>query len=342
MSDRFRLAVIGTGQITRAAHIPAALGSSKVELTAVVDSSPSRAEQTVRDFRLAAHVAARISEVRGDVDGALIATPNDTHCRLAVECLELGLPVLIEKPLATTIADGQAIVDAARRHSITAAVGYCTRFWENVRILGELLESKYFGAVRRFAYQLGMSDWAPPLTLYSFNRTAAGGGVLIVNGSHFLDRMLHWFGFPDEFEYRDDALDGPEANAVAGLRWTRNADLFGTLRLSKSMPLANGLVLDTEAGIVSLREDPLAHLMLRPHDRLLRLQIDRAAGEGVDGPASFRLQLEDFADACRRQRSPLVTAEEGLASLRLIDALYACRQPLDDTRPAPLEEALVP
>jgi predicted dehydrogenase len=317
------------------------LESPHVELAAVIDTSRSRAERVISDFQLRAKVASSISEVRDSVDGVIVATPNHTHSALAIECLTLGLPVLIEKPIASTVADAATVVAMAARSKLVASVGYCTRFWDNVCLLGELLDSNYFGAVHRFVYQLGISDWAPPVSGYSFSRAAAGGGVLIVNGSHFIDRMLHWFGFPDEVEYSDDSLGGPEATAVGSLQWSRERALQGTIRLSKVRRLPSGLVLETDAGIVTMHESAEAPLLWRPQDRAIELIINpRRPRLCPDDRAAFRLQLEDFVSACRNSQPPRVSAEEGLESLRMIDMLYARRRSVHEPR-TPAETARV-
>jgi predicted dehydrogenase len=202
-----------------------------------------------------------------------------------------------------------------------------------VELLGELLRQLHFGAVRRFVYQLGMADWAPPLSGYSFDRRAAGGGVLIVNGSHFLDRMLHWFGYPEECELFDDSQGGPEANAHARFRFHRgDATIDGLMRLSKTLRLPSGCVLETDEGVVVLREEPDSPIVWRPHAPAgIEAIIRRREASVLDSRAgAFVRQLEDFVCACRDGRSPRVGVDEGLLSLNLLEALYALRQPLTE------------
>src|SRR5262249_45655569 len=179
VSDVFRLAICGAGRVAAAAHVPAALASRAIELVALVDPTPGRAETLAASFDIRPEIRRRLADVLGRIDGAVIATPNHTHGELALECLAVGVPVLIEKPLATSAADAARIVRAAEEHRVTAAVGYNTRFTEGVELMASLLRARAFGAVRRFAYQTGSTGKWSPLSGYMLDRDAIGGGVVM-------------------------------------------------------------------------------------------------------------------------------------------------------------------
>jgi len=331
VTPRFRLAVCGLGRNSVAAHLPAALSSNALEVAALVDTSPARAERVAHDLGIRSHIATRLDAIFDAVDGVVISTPNDTHCALALECFEAGVPALIEKPLATSARDGERIVRAAADRGVVAAVGYNTRFAEGVELMGDLLRAETFGAVRRFAYQSGSTGKWSPLTAYTLDRGRTGGGVVMVSGTHFLDRMLAWFGRPTEVEYWDDARGGPEANALAIVRYrTAGGTLEGRIRLSKTVGLHNGFVMETARGTVVLPEGERASIVLRPDgDPALEAVLRRPSGGSLGRrPRHYQLQLEDFADACRARRPPRVSAQQGLESLRLIEELYARRRPL--------------
>lgn len=332
MMQKFRVAIIGTGQITAHGHLPAVLSSDATELVGLIDVVPDRAAELADKFRVRPKIAKQIDEVADQVDGVIIATPNHTHRSVAVDCLQKGLPVLIEKPLATTVADGEQIMEAAEASGALAAVGYCTRFHENAHILGSLIAQNYFGRIHRWVYQLGVRDWAAPLTGYSFRREAAGGGVLIVNGSHFLDRMLDWFGYPTTTAYFDDSMGGPEATARVELSFQgETVSMTGLIRLSKAFRLSNGFVMDTEAGIVVLPDGAEADITFRPEERPDLVMTIRPVKPNYDPEASpFQRQLEDFVEACWNDRAPMVSVQNGLTSMRLIEALYSQRQPLEE------------
>ncbi len=326
MPQKLRIAVVGTGQIADS-HVSAALALPDVEIACLVDPALDRARALAARYGLAARVAARLSEVLGDVDAAVIATPNDSHASLALECVSAGVAALVEKPLATTAADCERVVAAVEARHATLAVGYSTRFLWNVRFMQELLAAGELGQPRRFAYQYGFPGGWSSYSGYHLDRRAVGGGVLVTTGTHFLDRLLDWFGFPDSVECEDDSRGGPEANARAGFVWT--ARLAGSARFSRTVQLPGGIAVESERGIALLAESPTAPVRFRPHGSAYeselrpRAGVDEAVAKGI-----FRLQLEDFVAAVRERRSPRVDARAGLECARLVEALYAMRRPL--------------
>jgi len=330
MTSKFRLALAGAGMITRGSQLPAALASPVIEVAAIVDPMIERAKELARMFGIRPMVAARIEDIFGTCDGVVIATPNDSHRAVALACLQHKLPVLIEKPLATSYEEGLQIVRAAESTNTVVAVGYSSRHREEVPLLKRLLDEGYFGAVRRFAHQFGTPGGWAPLSAYNLDRRTAGGGVLVVTGTHFLDRLLYFWGYPDEASIEDDSLGGPEANCFATFRFKREPLLDGIARYSKTTKLAGGLVIDTEAGYVILRETDEARLILRPHaDHSIEHVIQRTASTAAR-PSEFQLQLEDFVNACHTGCAPRVDGRQGLESLRLLEQLYRNRRPINE------------
>ena len=328
----FRLALIGAGMAGEVLHLPAALASELVQVVAIIDSDVERAAALARNFGLQCEVAKAITDARGPIDGAVIAVPNNVHKAVAAACAEREIHCLIEKPLATSTDDAEEICRLAETHKVTIAVGYATRFFDEVVLLKQLLDAGYFGAVSRFHYQVGNTGGWSPVSGYNLDRNASGGGVLVIDGSHAIDRMLYWFGYPDDCELLDDAGGGPEAHCLATLHYRRpDHSLTGTIRLSKIFDLRPGLVIDTERGRVSQglgaapllfypRENPELELVLRRH------------GQPLFPPDvhNFQLQLEDFVAACREGKPPLIDARQGLLSVRLLNELYSRRKPFDE------------
>jgi predicted dehydrogenase len=332
MSNAFRLALVGAGMITQQSHLPAALASPRAEIAAIVDPVVARAAAIAKAYGIAPRIASRVEDVLDNVDGALIATPNDAHTAVAVTCLRAGVSTLIEKPLASTYRSGLEIVHAAEAADRVVAVGYATRFRDNVRLLKRLLDEQYFGTVRRFVHQFGTAGGWAPLSAYNLDRKTAGGGVLVVTGTHFLDRMLHFWGYPDEASLEDDSAGGPEANCVATFRYAKTPQpLQGIARYSKTVQLPGGMVVETDEGHVILRDSDDAEIVFRARSRpdVERIIRRHAAPSANDAPSVFQRQLEDFIEACRCRRMPEVDGRQGLDSLRLIEQLYASRHATD-------------
>jgi predicted dehydrogenase len=166
----FRIALIGAGEIGSSSHLPAILSSREMELACLIDPVEVRAKALCREYGLGVPTFPQIclalrAIARAEmppIDGAIIASPNHTHEAIAIECLENRISVLVEKPLACSLAEGERIICAAERNQTVIAVGYCTRFRRNVQLVGEALRTAYFGQVRGFAYHFGTrGGWSP-------------------------------------------------------------------------------------------------------------------------------------------------------------------------------------
>jgi predicted dehydrogenase len=329
MSQPFRLAIVGAGMISQVSHLPAALASPLVKVSAIVDPAVERAAGLAQSYGLSVHVAPRIEDVLTEIDGAIIATPNDSHSSIAVACLRHGVSVLIEKPLASSYAEGIEIVRAAEETGRVAAVGYATRFRDEIVLLKELLDEGYFGDVTRFAYQFGTRGGWAPFSAYNLNRKSAGGGVLVVTGTHFIDRMLYFWGYPDEAMLEDDSLGGPEAHCTARFAYVRDGRRFeGATRYSKTVQLPAGLVIATDRGTIILKDQDNADIVFRDnrHPSIDQIVRRRNAPAVPEERSMFQLQIEDFVEACVLKRPPRVSDRQGLESLRLLEQLYANRE----------------
>jgi predicted dehydrogenase len=312
--------------------MPGALASPQVAVTAIVDSSVERAGQLARDYGVPAKIAARVEDVFSDVDGVVIATPNATHRDIAVSCLNAGIPCLVEKPLATTVADADAMCAAAEKAGKVLAVGYTTRFRDEVLLLHDLLAAHEFGKIYGFHYQEGSVGGWSPVSGYIADKTASGGGVLTVVGTHFLDRMLYWFGYPDRCSLTDDSAGGPEAHCLACFQYTSWGDPFeGTLLLSKTVGLKAGLAIRAERGdiIFPMGRSPL-YFQPRSNPSLRTILVPRGPRTFSWDKNDFQLEIENFADACRGKSRPIVDGREGLRSVQLLNALYENRNPLKE------------
>ena len=122
----------------------------------------------------------------------------------------------------------------------------------------------------------------------------------------------------------------PAPRLLLTVHYHRSGESFdGTIRLSKLSYLRSGLVVDTEAGLVLLGGSA-SPLLFRPHTPPGLEMVLQPRGKPFfpDHIDNFQLQLEDFVAACRGNRKPLVDAQQGLLSMRLLAELYANRKPL--------------
>src|SRR5687767_9554435 len=146
MGTRSRLAVIGVGSLGQHhARILAAMPD--VDLVAVVDTKPERAHEIAAKYGTTAVTDAR--SLRGKVDAVSIATPTVSHVDVALPFIEAGVAVLVEKPLAASLAEADALIEASDARGTLLATGHTERFNPAVTVALPLVASPRFIEIHR-------------------------------------------------------------------------------------------------------------------------------------------------------------------------------------------------
>lgn len=123
--SRLKIAVVGCGHLG-SIHARLLAARTDVELVAVVDPVPESRQRVAEAYGCRA--LAEPQELCGVADAVVVAAPTYLHAAVSVPLLEAGLDLLIEKPIAATVAEAQSIVTVARRHGRVVAVGHVERF----------------------------------------------------------------------------------------------------------------------------------------------------------------------------------------------------------------------
>jgi predicted dehydrogenase len=181
-----RIAVIGAGGIGRR-HAELVVASDRASLSAIVDPDPSAAA-FARDLDVPwiADVRELLSD--GRADGAIIATPNPLHAEHAVACLSAGVPTLVEKPIAATVADGELIAFEAERVGVPVLVGHHRR---HSPFLAEARRLIADGGLGRIVAASATTMFAKPATYFDSApwRREPGGGPILINLIHDIDAL---------------------------------------------------------------------------------------------------------------------------------------------------------
>jgi len=121
-SSLLRIAVAGAGLIGRE-HIRVIINNADCCLSAIVDPSAA-AETLAADYQIPHYpnLAALLSKQK--VDAVVLATPNALHHEQALHCIQAGVPILLEKPIASTVAEAEAIVKAAENTGVPVLIGH--------------------------------------------------------------------------------------------------------------------------------------------------------------------------------------------------------------------------
>ena len=149
MTDKARMAVIGTGWWATYTHIPALQAHPRAELVALCDSNPEKLQAAAKAYNIQAlytDVATLLDQET--LDGVVIATPHATHAALAQACLARGLHVLIEKPMTLYAADAQTLVALAERQGRELIMGYPWHYTAPALRARECLRSGALGPIQ--------------------------------------------------------------------------------------------------------------------------------------------------------------------------------------------------
>lgn len=312
-----KLAVVGCGAVTEFFHLPAIMGSKDVELTLLVDRDTERARALARRCADVA-VAADHREVEGRADAAIVAVPHHLHAPIAVDLMQTGVDVLVEKPMAGSVEDCDAMIEAAARYERTLAVGMQRRFSNGANLVKSVLDSGLLGRVQNIDLREGAVYGWPVRDAGMFD-PKIGGGVVTGSGIHSLDLLLWWMGEAESVDYRDDALGGVEADCEFDLVFpggTRAA-----IEFSRTRALRNTWRLEGEHGHLIVGTGPQPQVSLQPaRGRVViagSIQFDRSEAETPW--TLLERQLADFVRAVREGHPPRVSGEEGRRAIAVME-----------------------
>jgi predicted dehydrogenase len=261
------------------------------------------------------------------VDAIINALPNHLHAPTTIEALNAGIPVLCEKPLATSSRDARTCCDAADEQGVILCVGMNRRFHPQQMLLKLAIEAGTLGTVQSYDSQYGGPyDWDTASGFY-FSRAQAGGGVLIDYGVHMLDSLVDWFGPVTGFDYQDDDWgSGIESNVLLSLtHGGRFGVVTGHARMSRTYTLPNRLLVRaTQCVAEAPFTDPKIVIL---HQELLGKKIDTTLRlNSGDRHTAFYEQLDNFVLSIQGRATPLVDGRHALAVLELIENCYAQRK----------------
>jgi len=340
-TDPLRVAVVGCGAIAQLQHLPALAASRVAKAVVVVDANLERAQAAAKRFGVERAVA-DVAEIGTGVDAAIVALPNNLHAPVSIALLRRGIHVLVEKPMAPTVADCDAMIAAALETGAVLAVGLEFRFFDSTELVRELLAEQLVGPLPGFGgfdLRQGVIPRWPFASDFVLRKETAGGGVLADFGVHVLDLLLCWLGDWRAVECADDARGGIESDAE--LRLTMENGISGVVEVSRTRNLRNTCRFFGNRGVLEVGIwDPDPEISVRLPGRSLGLAgRARKTGRALLFADAFTRQLEDFASAIRDRRAPRVPGTEGRRTIELVEACYANRRPLELPWDAPPELA---
>ncbi len=191
---RIRIAIIGAGAVSDYHHVPGIRLDPRAELVAACDSSESLLEQRKSDWAID-RVTTDYLEIceDPDIDAVIIATPNFTHCPMAVAAAKAGKHVMCEKPLGLNAGEVQQMVDAAEQAGIVHMTAFTYRFAPSMRYLKHLASTGQLGDLRHFRSQRFL-DWPETSWGWRQYKDLAGAGDLFDMTIHRIDFAMDLMG----------------------------------------------------------------------------------------------------------------------------------------------------
>ncbi len=330
MTDPVRVGLIGAGRWA-AAH-RTTLHRAGATLVAVATGSEAGAARVRTDWGVP--TTTDLDELLAmDVEAVIVASPNDLHAEQARRALAAGKHVLVEKPMALTVADADALVAAARATDRVVAVGHAMRVFELFERVKALLDAGRLGE----PLHLGLDLWRRP------HRAGAGGwkadperlgSTILEEPVHYLDLARWYLGDPTEVLAWASSRPGRAAlheNLDVRLRFAPAADGGDRwARVTRSIAAAGHRIDLTLVGAeAALRAHWAGAMDVDPHPDV-RLVLHHAGVDEVqDVPAAtghahdLVRQTEAFVRAVREGTPVPATAADGRAAVALCLAVEA-------------------
>ena len=205
--SKIKVAVIGCGNIANAAHIPAYMKNSEVEIKYFCDIIPERAEKCVEKYGCGIAVA-DYHEFLNDpeIEAVSVCTHNDFHSIIAIDFLKAGKHVMCEKPAARILSEALEMQKVAHETGKILNIGVVNRFNTYVMKIRELIESGELGEVYHVYASFRSHRSIPGIGGDFTIKAKAGGGSLIDWGVHFIDLVLYCCGDPKPISASGEAF----------------------------------------------------------------------------------------------------------------------------------------
>jgi predicted dehydrogenase len=325
-SGRVGYAVVGLGQFAEHVVLPGFSKSRKAQLVALVSGDERKARRLAKKFGASDfyhyNTYPQCLE-HPQVDAVYIATNNSTHAEFTVRAAAAGKHVLCEKPMATSVAECQQMVDACRANHVRLMIGYRKYFEPASLDLKLLVESGKLGRLKFIqsafsVYQRpdgGRGDW-------EYDRKLAGGGALPDVGVYCVN-TARW-------------VTGKDPVEAEAYQWTVDPEVFKEVdeNIAFRLNFPDGLVMQGTASWGGAQESFLLVVgekgwaTLAPayqYDEERRLS-GRVGGRWFEKKYKIMnelaLELDAFADCVRRNREPVPNGVEGLRDVAVMQAIY--------------------
>ncbi len=269
----------------------------------------------------------RVAATAHDVDAVIVATPNALHHPQAMAALGAGKHVLVDKPMAMTVAEANEIAEAAASAQRTLLVGHMWRYREEVIATRDAIATGAVGApVHTVGYGVH-ARWGPGG--WFVDRSLAGGGALIDMGIHAIDTARFLLGDPQPTRvtavlrsafgdgHGYDRRSGIDDDGLVVVEWSGGAQhvdgAWSAVHSGWWQPRLEGVEADTEV------YGTTGSLRIWPN---LLIEGATPAGYVHCSQPMYTAQMADFIHCCHTGDTPIASAEVGLTALSIVEDAY--------------------
>lgn len=334
MAKPLRFGLAGYGLVGRR-HAAAISQTAGATLAAVVETDGvSGRKAKAEGFEVFTTIERAL--LSGDIDGMILATPNTVHVEQALQCVEMGCPVLIEKPIATSASDAKSLVAQAAARQVPVLVGHHRRHNPIIKRARQIIEDGQIGDVR--AVQASCWFYKPDSYFDAAPwRRQAGAGPVSVNLVHDVDLLRHLCGEVVSVRAiaRPARRGGANEDVACALLDFANGAV-GTITVSDSIVAPWSWEMTAGEYPIYPRTSESCYLFGGSLGSLSLpdLRVWRHEGEEPDWwtPISATAQIREgsdplvnqiahFRDVIQGNAAPLVSGEEGVRTLEIIEAI---------------------
>lgn len=322
--EAVRFAVVGLGHFAQTAILPAFAAAKPAQLVALFSSDATKLAEMRKRYRIKDALPYEEYDAyleRGGVDAVFIALPNDLHCEYTVRAAARKVHVLCEKPMAVTSQEGERMIAACDSAGVKLMIAYRLHFDEANLAAVELIKDRELGEARYFS-----SAFSQQVTEGNIRISAErGGGPIYDIGIYCINAARYLFGTdPTQVMAMRASLPGDERFREVDEQMAV-VMRFPDERLASfvcGFGAAKESVYDVVCTEGRLRLDPAYD-----HARPLRLEVTRGT-KGETKGKSFRkrdqvaAEISYFAKCIRRDQDPEPSGRDGLADLRIIEAIH--------------------
>ena len=331
-----RIAVAGAGYIGQA-HIGVAQRSSSCQLSAIVDPSPVAAALAAQaGVPLFKNIQELLANDRPD--GLVLATPNHLHVPQALQCIDAGLPILLEKPIATSVAEGEQLLRVVNATGAKVLIGHHRAHSPIMAKAREVLDA---GKLGQLVAVMGSATFFKPDAYYADApwRRELGGGPILLNMIHEVHNLRMLCGEIVAVQaFASHATRGFPVEDTVAINLRFASGVLGTFLLSDTAACARSWEQTSQENkAYTTYEDEDCYVITgtngslsvptmrlktypRPEDRSWWKEFEvGVVGMVRDDP--LKHQMEHFGQVVRGEALPLVSAHDGLLNLRVTEAI---------------------